>query len=463
MDYFIGAMRDASVAVRDTAAWTIGRICDHQMERIQPQHWKAMMHTPAAGEDPATRGVLWSGLEDHPRVAANVCLALHNLAEHCEDQRDRPSNPLSTQFIAIAQALLACTERADAATQNLRTSAYEALNTTVTNSAEDTKDAILHLLPIIITRLEATFSLQIVSNDDRESQIELQGLLCGTLQVATQKLAEKAAPHCDRMMAVFLQLFAAGKNTTVHEEALMAVGAVANATEGEFLKYMPHFQQFLSLGLANVEEYQVCAVAIGVIGDVCRALEAKVLPYCDEIVNLLLQNVANPALNRNVKPPILCAFGDIALAIAGAFEKYLAVTMQMLVQAAGTQIDMNEPELVDYLNKLREGIFEAYTGVVQGLRADSKAAAFMPHVPGVLGLLQQVATSINTDADPGEELVRAAVGVVGDLSSSLGPQFKQMARQSPVKEHIKAIFKACEGDKSADGVRQWAYSMLHSH
>ena len=128
-----------------------------------------------------------------------------------------------------------------------------------------------------------------------------------------------------------------------------------------------------------------------------------------------------------------------------------------------TQIDMQEPELVDYLNKLREGIFEAYTGVVQGLRADSKAAAFMPHVPGVLGLLQQVATSINTDADPGEELVRAAVGVVGDLSSSLGPQFKQMARQSPVKEHIKAIFKACEGDKSADGVRQWAYSMLHSH
>ena len=116
MDYFIGAMRDASVAVRDTAAWTIGRICDHQMERIQPQHWKAMMHTPAASEDPAARGVLWSGLED-TAVAANVCLALHNLAEHCEDQRDRPSNPLSTQFIAIAQALLACTERADAATQ----------------------------------------------------------------------------------------------------------------------------------------------------------------------------------------------------------------------------------------------------------------------------------------------------------------------------------------------------------
>ena len=37
--------------------------------------------------------------------------------------------------------------------------------------------------PVICKRLEDTFAMQIVSNDDREAQIELQGLLCGTLQV----------------------------------------------------------------------------------------------------------------------------------------------------------------------------------------------------------------------------------------------------------------------------------------
>merc|ERR1719171_16798 len=121
---------------------------------------------------------------------------------------------------------------------------------------------------------------------------------------------------------------------------------------------MGHFGPFLSLGLSNYEEHQVCAVAIGVVGDICRALEAKAATYCDEIVQLLLRNLQNPALNRNVKPPILSCFGDIALAIGGHFEKYMQVTMTMLVQASQTSIDVADPDMVDYLNQLREGILE---------------------------------------------------------------------------------------------------------
>lgn len=145
----------------------------------------------------------------------------------------------------------------------------------------------------------------------------------------------------------------------------MAVGAVANATEKNFEKYMPHFRPFLSLGLSNNEEHQVCQVAVGVVGDICRALEVKVLPYCDEIVALLLRSLQNSSLNRNVKPPILSCFGDIALAIGGHFEKYMQVTMNMLQQASMTEVDTADPDLLDYLHALREGILEAYTGVLQ--------------------------------------------------------------------------------------------------
>lgn len=48
------------------------------------------------------------------------------------------------------------------------------------------------------------------------------------------------------------------------------------AVEGDFEKYMPHFRPFLCLGLNNYEEHQVCGVAVGVVGDICRALESKV-------------------------------------------------------------------------------------------------------------------------------------------------------------------------------------------
>merc|ERR1719201_1222852 len=182
---------------------------------------------------------------------------------------------------------------------------------------------------------------------------------------------------------LFLQVFGA-KNSTVQEEALMAVGAVANATEAGFEKYMMHFRPFLSLGLSNYEEHQVCQVAVGVVGDICRALEVKLLPYCDEILQLLLKNLQSQKLNRNVKPPILSCFGDIALAIGGHFEKYMQVTMSMLVQASGTAIDLENPDMVEYLNQLREGIFEAYTGVLQGLKQDDNSPAFEPYVMGSL-------------------------------------------------------------------------------
>jgi len=463
MDVMIKLMRDPCVPVKDTAAWTIGRICEHHISSISQQHWQQMMRPLQPGQPAETEGVLLTGLKDDPRVANNVCWVLHNLADHCESTRSAATNVLSPLFVDLARALLACTERPDAGENNLRCSAYEALNTTLTNAADDTKVHIEQLLPVILQRLEASFQMQIVSNDDREAQTELQGLLCGCLQVMTQKLGEQALPHLDRMMQTFLQVFGA-KNSTVHEEALMAVGAVANASEAHFEKYMPHFRPFLSLGLSNFEEHQVCAVAVGVVGDICRALESKVLPYCDEVVGLLLRNLQNPALNRDVKPPILSCFGDIALAIGGQFEKYLPVTMTMLDQAAQTSVNPTNGDLIEYLNSLREGIFEAYTGVLQGLRADNKAEAFVPYVEGAMTLLHKVAQGTSTpQTAPGDTLLQAAVGVVGDLATTLGPRFKQMAKQSPHKEALRQLLKearqsSCENTQQ---VARWAQQAVY--
>ena len=39
---------------------------------------------------------------------------------------------------------------------------------------------------------------------------------------------------------------------------------------------MPEFFKYLEMGLQNFEEYQVCAVTVGVVGDVCRALDEQV-------------------------------------------------------------------------------------------------------------------------------------------------------------------------------------------
>ncbi|GMP93269.1 hypothetical protein CsSME_00043175 [Camellia sinensis var. sinensis] len=140
-----------------------------------------------------------------------------------------------------------------------------------------------------MNKLGQTVELQIVSSDDREKQGDLQALLCGVLQVIIQKLSSTDETKAvilqasDQIMVLFLKVFAC-RSSTVHEEAMLAIGALAYATGPEFGKYMSEFYKYLEMGLQNFEEYQVCAISVGVVGDICRALDEKILPFCDGIM-----------------------------------------------------------------------------------------------------------------------------------------------------------------------------------
>lgn len=251
-------MRDGSVQVRDTAAWTLGRICDLHTESLNsqvPGTQTTYMHELIKPD-----GVLLEALKDEPRVAGNVCWAIRNLAESLEVEDGAPSSPLSPYFLGIVRSLLVTTERSDSAENNLRSSSYEALNTVLGQSANDSLPSLREIVPFLCDKLGKTFAMQIVSADDREEQNELQGLLCGTLQVVVSKLGSEVVPFADQLMQLFLEVFNS-KNATVHEEALMAVGALANGVERQFEKYMPHFRPFLVLGLQNHEQHSVSARA----------------------------------------------------------------------------------------------------------------------------------------------------------------------------------------------------------
>lgn len=57
------------------------------------------------------------------------------------------------------------------------------------------------------------------------------------------------------------------------------------------MDYLEVFKPFLVAGLANHEEGQVCSAAIGVLVDLCRALESNVMPHLDTFMELLFKIV----------------------------------------------------------------------------------------------------------------------------------------------------------------------------
>lgn len=82
-----------------------------------------------------------------------------------------------------------------------------------------------------------------------------------------------------------------------------------------------------------VQEWQVCQVTVGVLGDVCRAIEEQIAPYTENIMRILLRNLESNDVQRNIKPQILSAFGDMALAISDRLEACLGPCLHMLQSA----------------------------------------------------------------------------------------------------------------------------------
>lgn len=77
----------------------------------------------------------------------------------------------------------------------------------------------------------------------------------------------------------------------------------------------------------------MCQVTVGVLGDVCRAIEEQIAPYTENIMRILLRNLESNDVQRNIKPQILSAFGDMALAIGDRFEACLPPCLHMLQSA----------------------------------------------------------------------------------------------------------------------------------
>ncbi|RWS17422.1 importin subunit beta-1-like protein [Dinothrombium tinctorium] len=429
----IELMNDKCVVVRDTVAWTIGRVCELIPEAILTDALGPLLET------------LVKGLESEPRVASNVCWAFNSLAEAAyesaekEDDGEPKTYVLSKYFEFIVSKLLETTERPDANQANLRSSAYEALMELIKNSPRDCYVIIQKITMVILNRLQQVLQLEnyIQSTSDRSQYNDLQSLLWATFQSILRKMTpEDALQISDAVMSALLQMFeSSGKTGGVQEDALMAVGTLVETIGEGFLKYMDAFRPVLAASLKNHADYQVCNAAVGLVEDICRAIGIKILPYCDEIMTLLMANLSDTNVNRSVKPLILSAFGDIALAIGPEFSKYLDVVLTALMHASQLQVDKNDYDLVDYLNELRENCLEAYTGIVQGLKGDKESPNPDVHLlSNHVSYINQFIIVVASDPDITDSLIAACAGLIGDLVSAFGQAMLPLAERDEINQ-----------------------------
>ncbi|CAN0915124.1 Importin subunit beta-1, partial [Linum grandiflorum] len=397
-------IEDKKMHVRDTTAKTLGRIfkflhsgiiSEENCKRIVPALLRSMDDAQelCRKREEKTMEFGWQ-----IGVAGKACVALYFLAKGYKDSAD--SCPLTPYFEEIVQSLLTASRMDDAGGWRLRIHAYETLNEVVRCSGEETA--------YLISRLVEEMKDELLKSLEGTDRVKWS-LLCGSLRVIIEKLLGSSDQktkiwlmnlHADDIMTLFLRVLGYGRSQLGRqEEAIMlGIGALARAAGPSFGKYMPELFKHLETGLRTVE----C----------CNQLQYR------------------PA----VKPRIFGCLGNIALAMGPDFDKYLTLVLEI---AAGLSAQTEGgDEMIEYKNRMRSGILEAYSGILGGFKNTSKSQLLIPYGPSMVKYLESIYKGNDMDAS----VMKAAIGVIGDLADTLGRSAVSWIQQS---DFCKDLWNEC--------------------
>lgn len=457
LNYLLSALSDSNPLVKNTTAWCLGRIFEFVHGYLEPP-----LITPE--NLPLVVETLLKSLQDDTFIAEKVCYAISKLADGFSDQS--PS-PMSQYFETIIGKLLEASMRVSEIGQsNIQIQAFAAINDVVSASSPDAVVIVAKLVPVMNQRIQGIIAVQPTSQESSEQQVETLNLLCGVLSAIITKLygageqgAQFAAEQADNIMTALLAVFACRQNY-IPEEAMLAVGALTYVSGKGFVRYMEAFYPFLEKGLKQVKEWQTCLISLGILGDVCRALEEEFAPFCDSVMQILAKSLEDPEVPKSVKPSILASFGDIAIAIGDTFLKYLGIVSPPLQAAAAMSVDMaqsvgdNEDE-IEYINSLRQNILDAWSGMFNGISKEFVELYLKQFAPMIVEYVETIA------ANPLVEdlsVLNRAVGALGDVAaiiSGIGPVLRQ-------KPFVKPFLEHCMTKPGLDEKARWALSMVEA-
>uniref|UniRef100_A0A5S6Q6N0 Importin N-terminal domain-containing protein n=1 Tax=Trichuris muris TaxID=70415 RepID=A0A5S6Q6N0_TRIMR len=411
----VDSFKDERTAVRDTAAWAVGRVCEFCWDIVsQREFLDPLLH------------VLCNGLSQEPRVAANICWSVSNLATSIHQDMltstsltETPeTSVLSSAFETLVSELFKVTDRRDAHQSNLRIAAYEALMELIKMSPMDCYKTVQSIVVGVMSRLDHLLGMgtNVSSAGEQGHYDDLQALLCATLQTALRRLEiSDLIEMSDNIMILLLRLMGSNidRSSVVIEEALMACTVLIEATGKGFLKYFDAFKPFVIQALTKTSETQVCIAAVGVVDDLSRGLEKDFVPHMTDFMTCLIAILTNPEADKNLKCVVMSVFGDIALVADTQFVPFLPTVVQALMEALAIEVDVSDFDQVDYINALRQNCIETFTSLMQSLRyCDVAVQMLHPYAVKVIGFIAKFGQC--PEVTP--EVMVACAGALGDLA-----------------------------------------------
>jgi len=454
--------RDPVATVRETAAWALSIICAFHIQVVTDENSMMML-----------QGLVMA-LADKPRVAHMAAAAIHAFAGAFQSEETPETNALSQLLNWLCGQLWDAARRTDSHEWQLMEDAYEAIIRLIEVSARDKQDFVGGvLLNASLTRL-SEISEGTVEDRTGFQEVELCGIVHSCvvkLEGALFKISQQNPVDVpDLIVQTMLNILTRPRSNS-HADAFGVIGEVTRVVGDKFDRYLEKVMPVMFIGLRNRENHQVCIAAVRLCADICTAMKerAHLLPFVQTMMNLIYENLRAQELHIEVKPPHLTVLGDIADAIGKKnFAPYLDDAMKTAITAAKIDLDITEAEYADYLNDLREGALEAIEMMILDLQLEE----LQPYVQEIVKIALQVGAEVKDprnyymhreahlkppdlaeiviDYTPSDAVTKPILGILGDIASKAGNNFKQFLQKQESQQELTELFRRAQESDSIE-------------
>lgn len=430
---------DENVMVRESAAWTVSRICDLQFKSISSQPIFNQILQAAV-----------NSLKDVPRIACHACWALIKLIENSENNRLFKADI----FKPVMQSLLQAASRSDVPTEhNLQIASFTTIDKLIEFSADDCVPIIESQLPEFISMLKHSST----SADNENLQISLASNIGSALKrVRAEYMSDQLIQS---LIEAIIQSFAV--RNSVHEEGIQTIGQLANLIEAKFANYLAVCAPYIAYALQKQDAVGLCNSGTLVLGDIARALGDNCKSLINDLITPLVGNLQNDQASSSVKVRSIESLADVASNSKEAIVPYLPTVLALIDSASQASLRIlgedADPDLLEYFAELREAILQFYEGLVQGLIGGRQLEVLIPYTPGIV---QFALISTQDQFRPNQTMHRTAIGIIGDIADAYKDKVRAFIKTQEIIAYIQR-FKQSNSSKLRE-ISVWASQILNN-
>ncbi|OMJ68436.1 hypothetical protein SteCoe_34108 [Stentor coeruleus] len=310
-----------------------------------------------------------------------------------------------------------------------RTEYYEL----ITSILNEIPDNYINIIELLFTQFLNFYTNNLLNNDLYNIYIS------NTLQIILTKLPANrlTEPIIDKTLnsiILFLNI-----KSTLYEESLQLLGALAINTGPNFSSYLPKVSSYLLHSITILDSSGIIKSGIIAIGDIARTLGSEMPLFIEKAIPSLLIILENPNILITCKILSINCLGDIANAVNQVFLPYMPIILKYLDGAAGISLQItNDADLNENLYELRESIIQFYICLIQGLAKNYKQ-----------NLIQERLSQLNTyigiiiqdKFSPTPYLHQCILGLIIDLIEN----YKDYKLDTVLFTYIKSFSKSCNG------------------